>query len=102
MPTLDGTVTNEGAARSSGPPCRLFVGSLSWETNAEDLRGFFAACGEVLDASIVTDRGTGQSRGFGFVTMADRKAAARAIKDLDGQELDGRAVRVNIASEHSR
>ena len=84
---------------SSGPPCRLFVGGLSWDTTAADLRKLFGEVGEVVDAVIVTDRGTGESRGFGFVTMADRKIATKAMRELGGQEIDGRSIRIDIATE---
>ncbi len=84
---------------SSGPPCRLFVGGLSWDTTAGDLRKVFADVGEVVDAVIVTDRATGDSRGFGFVTMADRKIATKAMRELGGYEIDGRSIRVDIATE---
>jgi RNA recognition motif-containing protein len=84
---------------NSGPPCRLFVGGLSWDTTAGDLRKVFADIGEVVDAVIVTDRGTGDSRGFGFVTMADRKTATKAMRELGGYEIDGRSIRVDIATE---
>lgn len=84
---------------TSGPPCRLFVGGLSWDTTAAELRKVFADVGEVVDAVIVTDRATGDSRGFGFVTMADRKVATKAMRDLGGQEIDGRSIRIDIATE---
>jgi hypothetical protein len=84
---------------NSGPPCRLFVGGLSWDTTANDLRKVFADVGEVVDAVIVTDRDTGDSRGFGFVTMSDRKTASKAMRELGGYELDGRSIRVDIATE---
>jgi hypothetical protein len=84
---------------NSGPPCRLFVGGLSWDTNAGELRKVFADIGEVVDAVIVTDRATGDSRGFGFVTMADRKVATKAMRELGGFEIDGRSIRIDIATE---
>jgi len=83
-------------------PCRLFVGSLSWETTAEDLRKAFAAFGVVTDALVVTDRNTGRSRGFGFVTMQDRKHAAKAIEGMHESELNGRTIAVNVSTERSR
>ena len=58
--------------------------------------------GKVSDAAVVTDRDTGKSRGFGFVTMADRKDAAKAIDEMNGAELDGRAIVVNMATERRR
>jgi len=90
---------HEHEGGSSGPPCRLFVGGLSWDTTAAELRKLFGDVGEVVDAVIVTDRGTGESRGFGFVTMADRKIATKAMRELGGQEIDGRPIRIDIATE---
>jgi RNA recognition motif-containing protein len=83
-------------------PSRLFVGSLSWDTNEHDLREAFGEYGNVTDAVVVCDRNTGKSRGFGFVVMEDRKDAAKAIKELDGAELDGREIVVNLATERTR
>ena len=93
--------SNQGS-RSSGPPTKLFVGGLSWDTNEEGLRNFFEQVGEVVEATIILDRDTGESRGIGFVTMADRKVATRAIKELNGQELDGRSLRVDLSVERRR
>ena len=90
----------EAGARTS--PSRLFVGGLSWDTNADDLRAAFERIGQVADAAVVTDRDTGKSRGFGFVTMADRRDANRAIDEMDGADLDGRNIVVNIATERKR
>lgn len=78
---------------------KLFVGGLSWDTNDDSLRGAFESFGEVTDASVVLDRETGRSRGFGFVSFTDPKAAETAIAEMDGRDLDGRAVRVNAANE---
>jgi RNA recognition motif-containing protein len=95
-------------ARSAAPraaraiPARLFVGSLSWSTSEDSLREAFGKYGAVTDAVIVKDRDTGKSRGFGFVTMENRKDAARAIEELDGTELDGRDIVVNMATERQR
>jgi len=83
-------------------PSRLFIGGLSWDTNADDLRAAFEKIGEVADAAVVTDRDTGKSRGFGFVTMADRRDASKAIDAMDGAELDGRNIVVNVATERTR
>ena len=78
---------------------KLFIGGLSWDTNDDSLRSAFEAYGEVRDASVVLDRETGRSRGFGFVSFTDPKAAENAMAEMDGRELDGRAVRVNVANE---
>ena len=77
---------------------KLFVGGLAWATTSESLRKAFEVHGEVVDAKVITDRDTGRSRGFGFVTMANPADADAAIATLDGKEIDGRAVRVNEAS----
>jgi len=83
-------------------PSRLFVGSLSWDTNDENLREVFSKYGRVTDAVVICDRNTGKSRGFGFVVMEDRKDAAKAIEELDGAEIDGREIVVNLATERTR
>lgn len=92
----------EGGDNVRTMPTRLFVGGLSWDTDDADLRTAFEAFGEVTDAVIVTDRDTGRSRGFGFVTMGDRRTAMKAVRGLDGQELDGRTIKVNPATERGR
>lgn len=76
---------------------KLFVGSLSWNVTDETLREAFARFGDVTEAKVITDRETGRSRGFGFVTFADAQEAANAISGMDGKEIDGRAVKVNEA-----
>ena len=78
---------------------KLFVGSLSWDTTSESLRNAFAACGEVTEAKVVTDRDTGRSRGFGFVTYQNEQDAQRAIETLDNSSLDGRSIRVDRAND---
>jgi len=81
---------------------KLFVGSLSWDTNDESLRNAFAVHGEISEAVVVCDRDTGRSRGFGFVTFEDDEAADKAIAALNGTELDGRAIRVDVAQAKQR
>lgn len=78
---------------------KLFVGSLSWNTTSAELETAFATCGHVLEAEVVTDRDTGRSRGFGFVTFQNEYGAASAIEKLDGSRLDGRTIRVDRANE---
>lgn len=73
---------------------RLYVGNLSYATTEATLTNLFRSVGEVVSVSIVTDRMTGQSRGFGFVEMADRQAAQEAINQLNGRMVDGRSIRV--------
>ena len=81
---------------------KLFVGGLSWNTDDETLRAAFEPFGEVIEAKVITDRETGRSRGFGFVTMAEAAQGQVAIQELDGKELDGRRIRVNEAQDRSR
>lgn len=81
---------------------RLFVGGLAWATDENALRDAFARFGEVKDAAVITDAQTGKSRGFGFVTYNEEADAARAIEQMDGAELDGRRIAVNIAQERQR
>lgn len=80
---------------------KLFVGGLAWATTDEGLKTAFGAFGEVVDAKVITDRETGRSRGFGFVTFADDQAGEDAIAGMDGRELDGRTVNVNEARERA-
>jgi len=81
---------------------KLFVGSLSWGTNDEALRNAFSAHGQVSEAVVISDRDTGRSRGFGFVTFEDDEAADKAIAALNGAELDGRTIRVDVAQAKQR
>lgn len=75
----------------------LFVGSLAYATTDDDLKAFFEQVGEVEKATVATDRDTGRSRGFGFVTFVDEANNQKAIDQLNGKELDGRAITVNVA-----
>jgi len=78
---------------------RLYVGNLSFQSNTDSLRSTFAAFGSVTDVHVVTDRESGQSRGFAFVTMGTEQEAAKAIAEMNGATLDGRSLRVNEAEE---
>ena len=69
---------------------KLFVGGLSWNTTDSDLMDAFTTFGEVTDAKVITDRETGRSRGFGFVTYASSDSATKAMAEMDGATLDGR------------
>jgi hypothetical protein len=81
---------------------RLYVGNLSFNTSAETVRAVFEEFGAVEDVHLMTDRETGRSRGFAFVTMATPEEATRAIEGMDGQSLEGRPLRVNQAEERKR
>ena len=76
---------------------RLYVGNLNFRTTSDELREIFSQAGEVENASVVEDRDTGRSRGFGFVEMATAEGAAAAIEQFNGKELGGRALTVNEA-----
>lgn len=77
---------------------KLFIGGLSFSTSNERLREVFSEAGAVESATVVTDRDTGQSRGFGFVEMASAEEAAEAVKRFNGRELDGRTLRVELST----
>ena len=82
---------------------KIFVGNLAFEATEQELKDLFSADGRQVDGvSIVTDRDTGRSRGFGFVEMANANDASAVISALDGQELHGRALRVNEAHDKPR
>ena len=72
----------------------IFVSNLSFNVQDEDLKDFFAPYGEVTSAKVINDRETGRSRGFGFVEMSDDAAAKKAIAELDGGDVEGRAIKV--------
>lgn len=75
---------------------KLFVGNLAWTTKSEDLQNFFSQVGNVVSATVITDRATGRSKGFGFVEFATEEEAAKA-KDLNNQDLNGRPIAISDA-----
>ncbi len=81
---------------------KLFVGSLSWNTDDRGLRAAFEPHGEITEATVITDRDSGRSRGFGFVTFADDEAADKAVAALNESELDGRTIKVDVAQAKER
>ncbi|KAI8371511.1 uncharacterized protein BYT42DRAFT_71038 [Radiomyces spectabilis] len=78
---------------------KLFVGGLSWGTNDQSLYDAFAQFGEVQSANVILDRDTGRSRGFGFVSYNTEEEATAAVENMDGQELDGRRIKVDRATD---
>jgi RNA recognition motif-containing protein len=76
---------------------KLFVGSLAWATNDDSLKDFFASAGTVVSANVIMDRETNRSKGFGFVEMSSDEEAKKAVDELNGKDLDGRAIVVNEA-----
>jgi len=81
---------------------KLFVGSLSWNTDDSGLREAFAQHGEVTEATVITDRYSGRSRGFGFVTFENDEDADKAVEALNDSELDGRTIKVDVAQDRRR
>ncbi|XP_073100632.1 28 kDa ribonucleoprotein, chloroplastic [Elaeis guineensis] len=92
----------ERAPREFQPSLRIYVGNLPWQVDDARLEQVFSEHGKVVDARVIYDRETGRSRGFGFVTMSSQNEVDDAIAALDGQNLDGRALRVNVAEERPR
>ena len=76
---------------------KLYVGNLSYRVSEDLFRDFFADFGEIVNVKIITDRMTGQSKGFGFVEFADKESAESAIKELNGKDFEGRCIVVNEA-----
>lgn len=76
---------------------KLFVGNLPWGINNDSLRDLFASVGEVVEAMVITDRMSGRSKGFGFVTFATEEAAQAAIQQMNEKEVEGRKIIVNVA-----
>src|SRR5947209_10000095 len=90
----------ESGRQSEGVPMasKLYIGGLAYSTTSEGLREFFTQCGNVLSATVITDRFSGQSRGFGFVEMNTAEEAQASISQLNGRELDGRRITVAISN----
>jgi RNA recognition motif-containing protein len=78
---------------------KLFVGNLSFSTGEDTLRSVFEEFGTITSVSVISDRMTGQSRGFGFVEFSSAGEAQKAIESLDGRDIDGRTISVNVARE---
>ncbi len=75
---------------------KLFIGSLPWSINNDSLRDLFSQYGEIVEAIIITDRDSGRSKGFGFVTFSNEESAQKAL-EMDGREVEGRTIVVNVA-----
>jgi RNA recognition motif-containing protein len=76
---------------------KIYVGNLPWSTGDADLKDLFSRFGKVHSAAVIMDRETGRSRGFGFVEMATSEEAGQAVTQLNGRELDGRQLKVEIS-----
>jgi len=75
----------------------IYVGNIAWKITEEDLEAAFSEYGTVVSAKIITDKETGKSKGFGFVEMASEEEGTAAIEALNGAELEGRGLKVNVA-----
>ncbi len=80
-------------------PQKIYVGNLSYGTSESVLREFFSDCGEIVEVKLITDRHTGKSKGFGFITFTLQEAVEKAVDEKNGVELDGRTLKVNVAQE---
>jgi len=76
---------------------KLYVGGIPYSSTEDEIKNYFAEAGEVASVTIITDRYTGRSRGFGFVEMADEEGAKKAIEMFDGKDYEGRKLTVNVA-----
>lgn len=81
---------------------KIYVGNLAYEVQEDELKDLFTKCGEVVSANIIIDRSTGRSKGFGFVEFESPAQAEAAIEELNGQEFQGRPLKVNMAREQQR
>jgi RNA recognition motif-containing protein len=82
-----------------GSEAKLFIGGLAWTTDERGLEEAFGKYGQVTSVKVITDRGTNRSKGYGFVTFANKEDAQSAVDGLNNQELDGRQLRVDFATE---
>ncbi len=94
---MGGGNSNNSQGQAQLNPRKLFVGNMSWNITSEDLRAEFSKFGNVEDAIVLTDKFSGRSKGLGFVTMSTDEEAQAAIEGLNGVELDGRQIAVNVA-----
>ncbi len=81
---------------------KLFVGGLAWATTDAKLNEAFSPFGSIVEAKVIMDRETGRSRGFGFVTFTEESMATAALEAMNGKEVDGRTIRVNVADDSPR
>ncbi|MBP5451343.1 MAG: RNA-binding protein [Treponema sp.] len=81
---------------------KLYVGNLSYSTDKDTLQNLFSEFGSLLSSTVITDKATGSSKGFGFVEFEDESCAQKAVSALNGREVDGRRIRVSEARERER
>lgn len=95
------TTDSQASRQQADPAAKMFVGNLSWGTTNESLNQAFQQFGSVLSAEVVSDHATGRSKGFGFVQMSTPEEANAAVEAMNGKDLDGRPLTVNIARQKS-
>ncbi|KAL3724547.1 hypothetical protein ACJRO7_029684 [Eucalyptus globulus] len=95
----NGPASMLNSIRFMGSQSKLFVGGLSYGTDDHSLKDAFSSFGEVVEARVITDRDSGRSRGFGFVSFSSDESASSAVSAMDGQDLQGRNIRVSYATE---
>lgn len=78
---------------------KIYVGNLPFNQTAETIQDIFSQFGTITDKVVITDRETGRSKGFGFITFESQDSAEKAVKGMDGKEVSGRKIKVNIAHE---
>ncbi|CAM9886146.1 unnamed protein product [Chrysoparadoxa australica] len=103
--TLRVDFSRPGGARASSEEsdaCKVYIGNLGWDTTTDDLRDAFGQYGTLNDIIVITDRENGQSRGFGFATYSSPQEAETAIAEMNGRELDGRSLNVNISQPRTQ
>ncbi|XP_073284140.1 glycine-rich RNA-binding protein 2, mitochondrial-like [Primulina huaijiensis] len=101
---LSSTASNYQSSIFNAVRCmstKLFIGGLSYGTDDQSLRDAFSSFGDVVEAKVITDRDTGKSRGFGFVNYSSDDSANSALSAMDGQQLNGRNIRVSHAEERA-
>ncbi len=81
---------------------KIYVGNLSYNVTADHLNDFFVQFGEINEVKLISDRETGRSKGFAFITFANQQSADKAVEEADGTEFEGRRLKVNIAKDDAR
>jgi len=81
---------------------KIYVGNLSYDVTADQLNDFFTQFGDINEVKLISDRETGRSKGFAFITFANQQSADKAVEEADGSEFEGRRLKVNIAKDDAR
>lgn len=81
---------------------KIYVGNLSYSVTADQMNDFFTQFGEIVEVKLISDRETGRSKGFAFITFTSQQSADKAVEEADGTEFEGRRLKVNIAKDDAR